>query len=118
MLTKTYSTPGKPKPKLLSRSKAWTCVIINQLAFPGMGTVIAGRRSGYVQGAVMLAGFFLTMGFMVSYFANLFSFIAHSEGSRPDFLELCRPYAWAGLSGLALCLIAWCWAMVSSLVIL
>ena len=118
MLTKTFLAPPTPNPKALNRSKAWTCVVINQLAFPGMGTVMAGRWSGYLQSAIMLGGFFLTMGFMCCYFASLFSFMAHSEGGEPHLKELCGPYAWAGVSGVALCLVAWGWALVSSIAIM
>ena len=118
MLTKTFLAPPSPNPKPLSRSRAWTCVVINQLAFPGMGTVMAGRWSGYVQSAIMLGGFFLTMGFMCCYFASLFSFMAHSEGGELHLKELCRPYAWAGISGVALCVVAWSWALVSSIAIM
>ena len=39
--------------------------IVNQLAFPGLGTLMMGRRVGYAQAAVMLAGFFLTMGYLL-----------------------------------------------------
>jgi len=93
-------------------------VIINQLAFPGMGTVMAGRRVGYAQAVLMLAGFFLVMAFMCCYFASLASFILHSNGAELSIKELCRPYASAGLSGVALCAVAWLWALVSSLGIL
>ena len=114
MLTLSAKAPSKP----LSRNKAWTCIAINQLAFPGLGTVMAGRRSGYLEGAIKLAGFFLTMCFMCGYFSSLFSFMVHSQGSNVDFIELCRPYAWAGISGLGLCFIAWCWSLISSIGIL
>ena len=79
----------------------------------------AGRRSGYFQGAIMLAGFFLTMTFMCSYFAGLISFMLHSNGRQPlSMKELCRPYAWAGIWGISLCVVAWCWALFSSIGIL
>jgi hypothetical protein len=66
----------------------------------------------------MLGGFFLTMGFMCCYFASLIGFMLHGEGSMPNLKELCRPYAWAGVSGVVLCFIAWCWALLSSIAIL
>ena len=113
---KTFLDRSNPNP--LSRSKAWTCVVINQAAFPGMGTVMAGRRCGYLQAAIMLAGFFLTMGFMFCYFLALIRVVMHSESGDVRYLELLRPYAWAGISGLSLCFIAWCWSLVSSLAIL
>src|ERR1043166_4868547 len=158
------TSSAQPDRRPLSRSKAWVCAVINQLAFPGMGTVMAGRRSGYVQAAVMVAGFLLTMGFMFVFFAALiqsmvqgvgsdtlykqlfhhygwaglsglglwflltmgfmFVFFAaliqsmvQGVGSDTLYKQLFHHYGWAGLSGLALCFIAWCWSLVSSIII-
>src|SRR5258708_301867 len=104
--------------KPVTRSRAWVCVMINQLAFPGMGTVMAGRRVGFAQAAILLAGFFFAIGFLFCSFTPLFGLLAHSEGGEGQYEQLYRPYAWAGLSGLALCVIAWFWALLSSLGIL
>jgi hypothetical protein len=52
--------------KVLDSKKAWLCATINQLAFPGMGTVMAGRWTGYLQAVVMLIGFGLTMMYMLA----------------------------------------------------
>ena len=106
------------KAKLLTRRKAWGCVAINQLAFPGMGTVMAGQRIGYVQAAIMLAGFFLIMGFMICYFASVFRLLTQMDSSDATFEQCYRPYAWAGISGLALCVVAWFWSLFSSVAIL
>ncbi len=94
------------------------CVAMNQLAFPGLGTVMAGRKIGYFQAAVMLAGFFLAMGFMLLYLIAVVRFLSHSEWNEAEYRALYRPYAWAGVSGAALCLAAWCWAGFSSISIL
>src|SRR5260221_6630547 len=116
MLMKTFLAP--PQRKLLTRSKAWACALLNLLAFPSMGTVMAGRRSsGYVQAALMLAGFFLTMGFMLWYFMNMIRLITHSDASEAHFKELYHQYAWIGLLGLGLCLLSWFWALASSIAI-
>ena len=106
------------KTKLLTRPRAWGCVAINQLAFPGMGTVMAGQRIGYVQAAIMLAGFFLIMGFMICYFASVFRLLSQLDSSDAQFEQCYRPYAWAGISGLVLCVIAWFWSLFSSVAIL
>src|SRR5712692_7572268 len=102
----------------LSRSKAWVCVAMNQLAFPGLGTVMAGRKIGYFQAAIMLAGFFLAMGFMLLYLIAVVRFLSHSEWNEAEYRALYRSSAWAGISGVALCLAAWCWAWFSSISIL
>ena len=114
MLTKIFSA-APPKP--LNRSKAWACVAINQLAFPGMGTIMAGRRSGYLQAAIMLAGFFLTMHFLLGCIMSIVQLIIHSQGGEVRYGEIIRPYAGAGIVGLALCVTAWCWALISSIAI-
>jgi len=112
---KTFLAP--PPRKLLSRSKSWACALLNLLAFPGMGTVMAGRRSGYFQAALMLAGFFLTMAFMLWYFMNMIRLITHPDANEAHFKELYHQYAWIGLLGLALCIISWFWALASSIAI-
>ena len=52
-----------PPSKRLSQSKAWALAALNQLAFPGAGTVMAGRKIGYAQATIMVAGFVLVMLF-------------------------------------------------------
>ena len=89
--------------------------MINQLACPGLGTILAGRRVGYFQTALMVVGFVLTMGFMACYFSSLIGFALHSGGAEPNYRQLVRPYAWAGWTGLGCCAVAWCWAGVSSI---
>ncbi len=61
----------------------------------------------------MIAGFCLAMGFMLWFFICALRSLAAPEASH--FAEQWRPYAWAGKSGLALCLIAWGWALASSI---
>ncbi len=95
------------------RPSAWVCAAINQLAFPGLGTILAGRRVGYFQAAIMVAGFSLAMGFMLWFFICALRGLAAQDASQ--FAEQWRPYAWAGQSGLALCLLAWGWALASSI---
>jgi len=106
-----FSAPPNPKPA--KRPSAWVCAAINQLAFPGLGSILAGRRVGYFQAAIMIAGFSLSMGFMLWFFICALRGLAAQDASH--FAEQWRPYAWAGQSGLALCLLAWGWALASSI---
>jgi hypothetical protein len=103
-------------PKILTRQRAWACVAINQLAFPGLGTIMAGRRVGYVQAIVMVAGFCLFVGFMLGFFAAL----GHSViGERDQPAEgYYQKWQWALWNGLALTALAWIWALVSSILML
>src|SRR6266852_5377399 len=111
MPTKIFSAPPNPKPP--KRASAWVCAAINQLAFPGLGTILAGRRAGYFQAAIMIAGFCLTMGFMLRVIFCALRGLAAQDANH--FADQWRPYAWAGKSGLALCLVAWGWALASSI---
>jgi len=114
MLPKNFLSRSAP----LTRPKAWGCAAINQLAFPGLGTIIAGRKTGYVQAALMLAGFFLTMGFMFFYLKGLLHLMMDSELNEAQAKDFYKPYAWAGITGLELCAIAWGWSLLSSIAIL
>ena len=114
MPTTTFS--GLPGPRPRKRPNAWVCVAINLLAFPGMGTVMAGRRVGWIQAAIMLAGFCLAMAFMLVFIASAWQAIMTQDASHLE--EQLRPHARAGGLGLILSAIAWCWSLVSSIAII
>jgi hypothetical protein len=111
----------KPTPSL-TRSRAWTCTGINLLAFPGMGTVMAGRRIGYVQAAIMVAGFILVMIVFVACSVPLFHLISDLNWGQRHYDDQLRAlrqsWSWAFIWGMILCGIAWCWSLVSSVEIL
>jgi hypothetical protein len=92
-------------------------VLINQFAFPGLGTRLAGRRWGWAQMTLMLAGFILSMGFVGWYLVATARLLTTSNASeeawRADLVRL----GWIGWTGLALVIVAWCWAGLSSLAI-
>jgi len=94
------------------------CAAINQLAFPGLGTIMAGRRIGYLQAVIMVVGFVLTTGFMLWFIVIAVRHTLNTGGPAPDFAALSAPYAWIGKSGSALSLLAWCWSLVSSINVL
>src|SRR5213594_1373324 len=108
--------PSRP-PKIVSRQRAWVCAAMNQLAFPGLGTIMAGRRIGYVQATIMVTGFCLFVGFMLWYFAAFGRFIT-SGGDEEQFKATFRSTVWMLCSGLGLCAFAWGWSLVSSISIL
>jgi len=88
---------------------------LNQLAFPGAGTVMAGRKIGYVQATIMVAGFVLTMFYMLAVMGSLFSLISDSRMSEAQFKVQRDHYLWAGKIGLVLCVVAWFWSLGSSI---
>lgn len=94
------------------------CVFMNLAAFPGLGTIMAGRRIGYAQAALMLVGFFLTMGFLLHYLSCMYQFAFTPSWTEADFTSRYRPYRWTLFVGLACSVTAWLWALASSLKIL
>jgi hypothetical protein len=78
----------------------------NLLLWPGLGTVTAGRRVGYAQMAMSLAGFGLTCFWVI--------WIARRWIASQEIPENLGPYLWTCLSGLTLFAIAWTWALASS----
>jgi len=105
----------RPRPRTIS---PWICVLINQGAFPGLGTVMMGRRVGYAQAVIMVAGFFLTMGFLLWYLACIGRYAANSTWTEAYFKSLYRPYQWSLYWGLGLCATAWVWSLFSSIAML
>jgi hypothetical protein len=105
-----------PLPKPVKRTPIWVCVLINQGAFPGMGTILAGQRSGYAQASIMVIGFLLVMGYMAVYLTAVTRYVMGGNAwTEADFHSKYRPYLWALYNGLGLCLVAWVWALFSSL---
>lgn len=105
------SSESKP----LSRSKAWFCAVVNQLAFPGLGTIMAGRRIGYLQAAAMLAGFCMATGFIVWFLYGWMLLLADPAMSESRLWAQFWRYAWIGIAGLALTFVVWCWSLLSSI---
>src|SRR6266478_1303859 len=65
----------------LSRQTAWGCLTTN-LALPGSGSLVAGRRSGYAQLALAVSGMVLTLIFGLRFLAW---FVANwSRFHQPD----------------------------------
>ena len=96
----------------------WICVAINQAAFPGLGTILSGRRIGYVQATIMLIGFFLTMAFMLYYLTCAARYATTATWTEAEFSSKYKPYLWALYWGIGSCVIAWIWSFASSLQIL
>lgn len=105
---------GVPRPPG-RRTPPWLCVLINLAAFPGLGTTLAGRRGGYPQAAIMVAGFVLVVGYLVLYIGAAARYMMNNAWTEAEFHANYRPYLWALYVGLGLCAVAWGWALVSSI---
>jgi len=100
------------------RTRAWLSVAINQFAFPGLGTILMERRVGYLQAILMVAGFILATGFALWVIVCAIRYAMNPAWDEVDFRAAYQPFKWALFSGLALCAIAWLWALTSSVGIL
>jgi hypothetical protein len=95
-----------------ARTWAWGCVLINQLATPGLGSII-GRRfvSGAGQLLLAVGGFVMIVGWMVRFYYDSYR---EAIGQKP----VGGPYGWWGKWGLILFGAGWLWALFTSLSLL
>ena len=102
--------PSSPKRgrKPLSSATARNAVLVNLLATPGLGTLIAGRLAvGMGQLTLALAGF----GFVVVWFVAL---LRQYYGQITGEVAV-KPIAWLAEAGAGLFLAAWGWSLVTSI---
>ncbi len=97
--------------KPLSRAKARNCVLINQLATPGLGSCMAGRWvAGIGQLLVALVGCAMIIGWFGLVARNTYNLWFND--AEP------KPVGWLGEAGGLTLLASWLWALVSSFQIL
>ena len=93
---------------------------MSNLAVPGLGSLVAGRRAGYPQLVIYLAGFALTSLFGVRFFLWYFSDsgrLLAQQGDPTVFLrEIWLHVRWAAL-GIGLFVISMAWALITSLLV-
>ncbi len=106
MPTKTSS---RPPPRVISRSKAWSCLITNLLVLPGLGTVMAGKAFGRVQILSAAAGFSATVYGIL----RVFSEWLRQEHFPGDFAT----YKWF-FTGAAMFLGSWIWSGITGILLL
>jgi hypothetical protein len=107
MLMKIFSA-APPDQTPVPRSKAWSCLITNLLVMPGLGSVMAGYKSGFVQMALALAGFVATLAAMFS-----IGLAWAREFQLPDDRRL---YGLL-LIGVAVFVVSWAWSLLTSLAV-
>jgi len=76
---------------------------------------MAGRKIGYAQATLMVVGFVLTMMYLLATIGSMLSLLSNMNMSEAQVEADRHRYAWAGLTGSVLCLVAWCWSLASSI---
>jgi hypothetical protein len=96
-------------PRILTRHRLLHCVLINQLATPGLGSLLARRfLSGTGQLLLSLAGFTLSIAWMI----RLYYVLALEQLDQP---APPRAPDWMWTWGLMLFGAGWCWALLTSI---
>src|SRR5437899_3223631 len=107
---RTFSRRQPRKP--LNVAEARTCLIINQFATPGLGSLVGGRYvSGLGQLSLAVAGFFMIIGWFIQVGIKTYRLFN-------DLPERTESYPWLGKVGALLFFGAWCWAWITSLSLL
>jgi hypothetical protein len=95
-----------PVPPKADRNTRRNYLLVNLLVLPGLGTFLAGYRlAGSVQAGVALTGFGLTGLWFATFGAAWWQAREFPLDGGPHF-------AW-GITGVALFLAAWCWALAT-----
>jgi hypothetical protein len=92
----------------LTPASARNAALVNQLATPGLGTLMLGKIAlGLAQLALAIAGFL----FIAAWFAMILSqFYGQISGN----VEV-KPVGWIGITGASLFVIAWTWSLFTSI---
>jgi hypothetical protein len=101
----------QPTQKPVSQSAARNAALVNQLATPGLGSLMAGRWiAGIGQLALAVAGFLIVV---VWFFKVMAQYYGQITG---DVVP--RPVGWIGEVGAILFAASWLWALVTSVSLL
>jgi hypothetical protein len=97
--------------KPVNRTAARNSFLINQLATPGLGSLMAGRWiAGTGQIALALIGFTLVIAWFVLHMSQV---IEQFNGESPS-----KSVAWLWEAGAAIFVASWLWALVTSVSLL
>jgi hypothetical protein len=100
------------------RQKAQGCLATN-LAVPGLGSLVGGRKVGVLQIALYLSGFVITICFGLRFVYWSLAHWSEYHGPNADtdplktLHDLWQHARWPFL-GVAMCGLAWFWAMATS----
>lgn len=103
-------SPPRLPPPPSDRSKGWVCLVTNLLVCPGVGSLMAGRRSGFAELGLALTG---TLWMAIA-LVRLFSLWIQLNRAPPDASSMLR----SGMGGLTLFLASWLWSLATGLSVL
>ena len=104
---KIFSTAGPHK-----RSAALNCAIINQLATPGLGSLLAGRFiAGTVQLLLAIIGFCFFLGWFIQITGKTYR-LTMNLPEQPEH------YPWMGWTGVLIFFVSWLLAWPTSISVL
>jgi hypothetical protein len=86
---------------------AWSGMAANLLVLPGLGSLMAGRKVGWLQAVLASSGALLSLLWLVSFVRACIRLGAVPLDAGPDL--------GVGLAGIAAFGVAWLWALVTSL---
>jgi hypothetical protein len=94
-------TPSK------ARQTALSWLLTNLLVLPGMGSIMGGRKIGYLQAAMAISGMVLSLVFAVS--------IVREWWVLRELPELDRRWLVQGVGGILLFGCGWLWGLMTGL---
>ncbi len=103
---KISSVPGPRQP--LSRAQALNCLLVNQFATPGLGSLMAHRwLPGLAQLGIFLGGFFCTVGWFVQRSFATYRLVTGLPEQPPRF-------PWLGAWAFGLAFAGWLLSWITS----
>jgi len=93
-----------------ARQTAWSWLLTNLLVLPGMGSVMGGRKVGYLQAAMAISGMILSLVFAVS--------LVREWWVLGELPALDRRWLVHGLGGITLFGLGWIWGLATGLSLL
>lgn len=91
----------------LDEKAAQGCLLLNLLAWPGLGSLLARRKSGGIQMAMSLLGIFSVVWALQKFTAMMID-----ETRYPTWHD---SFIWLAIGGVASFVLAWVWALFTSL---
>jgi 4a-hydroxytetrahydrobiopterin dehydratase len=106
--------PSSASPKKISPAKARNAMLMNQLATPGLGSLMAGRwAAGTGQLICSTAGCVLVFIWFIKLMLQYYGQIDYGGGGGITVPG--KPVAWMGWLGSALFVVSWFWSGITSL---